>query len=531
MIDIDGTGLFVAAENGNLECAKILLEKNAALEATQKGNYTPLLIAAESGHKEIVKLLLERGAKIEARQKEGSTVVMVAAEALGFLEDQDSIKPKEDIFVGILDLLIKAKPELIHPKDPKDPKVKDSRNSNTLMHAAMWGNSKCLSKLLEYLDVNGECVADTEDRDLDGDNALSIAASNGHLNCVRLLLDRFDLKALRGESFNKFYDYLNSYSSDNKRNGNSEGKTPLILCCENTRNDNKNGDVLKYLLLEKGANLELKDNYGKGAYDYAFELNHQECIATIVGYKYNEDRTKDEKFLLSHPMNMFLEHDRLRKCSSPMKIIKEKLYTNESDSSFYIKKILEEHILNHPKALNYILTYQLSLVLAAKKNILEEEEILLKLTEIQLLLTEIFNSKSVESKETLIHMLLPDIVDKSIVFGSDIEAKKKWLLRAIAHSIGSESGVINYCLTHELKEIFGYSQISSLINDFFYTTLVPSTNSPNNHIFLISDFVKLGEIDLYKFREVKHFSENLRYNPFFTFISDLTRYFNTSYTH
>ena len=271
----------------------------------------------------------------------------------------------------------------------------------------------------------------------------------------------------------------------------------------------------------------------KNAYDYAFEYNHQDCIAIIAGYKYHEDRTKDERELLECPLKMFLVHDKLVRCNSPMKIIKEKLYNdkeklyNDNDSNpknqIFLKTVLE-HILNHPKVLNYILTYELSLVLAARRNILEEEEINNKLQEVQLMLNEIFNSKVCEKKEKLLQMLLPDIKIKCEGFSDNDSDRKRWLLMGVAHSIGAKEGVINYCLQNELKEIFQYSQISSLINDFLYSTSVRSTHTPNHHVFLIADFVKLSPIGLYKFRQVKHFGENLRYNPFFTFISDLARY-------
>lgn len=208
---------------------------------------------------------------------------------------------------------------------------------------------------------------------------------------------------------------------------------------------------------------------------------------------------------------MFLDHDVLRKCTSPVKVLKDTLYNNASSNDSNITELLKDYILNHPKVLQYMLTYNLSLILAARRNILEEADIKLKSEEIINVLTETFKSRACQDKETLVHMLLPDVSDTGKTSEFDHVAKKRWQLLAIAHSIGDEAGVINYCLTHRLKDIFQYSQISSVISDVFYTTLGPSTQSYSKHVFLIVNFVKLSPIDIYKFREIKQSSENIRY--------------------
>lgn len=289
VIDMDGTCLFVAAENGSLDFVQILLDRNINREITQRGGYTPLLIAAESGHKHIVKLLLERGAKLEAKQQEGLTATLVASEALGFLVDLDEEyrKSKEQDFVDILKMLFNVKPDIITERSKRD--------STALLHACVFGNSKCLKILLEQhaKQYPGE-MADTKlkDKDLDGDNALHVAASNGHLECVKLLLYRFDWEKLKLEDpdsrdYKNYTNYLDSEDDD--------GKTALILASESS----KSGEVLKYLLLKKGADLGHEDHKGKDAFDYAFELGHQENITTIVSFRYNENRHKDENFLLT----------------------------------------------------------------------------------------------------------------------------------------------------------------------------------------------------------------------------------------
>ena len=77
------TSLYVASQNGHLDAVKLLLEKNANIEASSmsdhsKGRFMSLLlgsdengvtslrIASQNGRLDIVKLLLDKDANIEA---------------------------------------------------------------------------------------------------------------------------------------------------------------------------------------------------------------------------------------------------------------------------------------------------------------------------------------------------------------------------------------------------------------------------------------------------------------------------------
>lgn len=247
IMDLEGTGLLVACQNGSYECVQILLEQpKVEIEAKQKGLYTPLLFAAKYGHEQIVEELLKKKADIEKCQAEGLTAIMLASEALG------GNRKMEDVFVKILNLLIEQKENLVHKKS--------KRKSKALMHAAMYGNEKCLKILLNIIDKDG-ILADTnvdEDKDDEGDNALSMSVYYGHLSCVKLLLERFWAdKELKPESSKKYYEYL-SKSESNDLSYNNEGKTALMLASDNKRGQNERGEVLKYLLLEKRADLEVR---------------------------------------------------------------------------------------------------------------------------------------------------------------------------------------------------------------------------------------------------------------------------------
>jgi hypothetical protein len=57
----EGTGLYRACRQGHLECARLLIERGANVQAKDDGGTSCLTIARQRGHQEIVKLLEENG--------------------------------------------------------------------------------------------------------------------------------------------------------------------------------------------------------------------------------------------------------------------------------------------------------------------------------------------------------------------------------------------------------------------------------------------------------------------------------------
>ena len=55
------TALHIAARLGAVDCAVLLLDNGATVDAVTVEQYTPLHIAAKEGHSDIVQLLLDRG--------------------------------------------------------------------------------------------------------------------------------------------------------------------------------------------------------------------------------------------------------------------------------------------------------------------------------------------------------------------------------------------------------------------------------------------------------------------------------------
>jgi len=78
--NLGGTALHVSAVFGQVEAARLLIERGAAIDATNREGATALHLSAFLGQTEMVKLLLEKGAGTDARNQRSETPFdMVAA--------------------------------------------------------------------------------------------------------------------------------------------------------------------------------------------------------------------------------------------------------------------------------------------------------------------------------------------------------------------------------------------------------------------------------------------------------------------
>ena len=77
--DAGRTGLQLAAINGNLQIAAILIKANAHLDVKDGLGNTALHYAADRNHVEMAQLLLDVGALVDPQNKSGMTPLMIAA--------------------------------------------------------------------------------------------------------------------------------------------------------------------------------------------------------------------------------------------------------------------------------------------------------------------------------------------------------------------------------------------------------------------------------------------------------------------
>lgn len=153
------TGLFIAAEVGDVEVVKLLLDYGANIEALSRTKCTPLHKAAWQGRDVIVRELLKRGANINARRKDGSTALYGAS---------------GNGYVTVVSLLIEG---------GADISLTDNWGQTALHRATYIGFDSVVKVLLEAgADYKAKCYT--------GDTALYIAAENGFGTTVGLLLDR-----------------------------------------------------------------------------------------------------------------------------------------------------------------------------------------------------------------------------------------------------------------------------------------------------------------------------------------------------
>ena len=78
---MSGQALIMAAQNGHVEAATLLLEAGEGLSYTDEKDATALHHAAKSGLSTVVKMLIERGADQEARDQDGKTALDYAMES------------------------------------------------------------------------------------------------------------------------------------------------------------------------------------------------------------------------------------------------------------------------------------------------------------------------------------------------------------------------------------------------------------------------------------------------------------------
>ncbi len=76
--DTGNTALHIAAQQGNVDCVRLLIEHGAHITIKNEADVTPLHKACFYGHSEIVQELLQRGAEVNAQDIEESTPLHTA---------------------------------------------------------------------------------------------------------------------------------------------------------------------------------------------------------------------------------------------------------------------------------------------------------------------------------------------------------------------------------------------------------------------------------------------------------------------
>ena len=162
------TPLMMAAQGGNLEQARFLLNAKSNVNAAPTGDHTALMLASLRGHLEMVELLLAAGADLNARTLKGILPAPII-QLIGFQNEGNSalnfaVKRGHSAIVG----------RLLQFDSFFQEETKEKILTKALIDAAKLGFVEIVKKLLAVhdIDING---ADSSQC-----TSLMIASENGH---------------------------------------------------------------------------------------------------------------------------------------------------------------------------------------------------------------------------------------------------------------------------------------------------------------------------------------------------------------
>jgi cytohesin len=179
--------LHLAAWNGHAEAVKLLLDCGAEVGARGFDEMTALHFAASKDHAVVCQLLLENGADREALNGVSRTPLQMAGQASRRVigKFQVSVAGAETFFGAAQASRLDEVQRLL----TKQPKLLDARVQRlTALMAAARDNRLDVMRLLIEKGADVDLLSDSDDPELRGASALSLACGAGHPQAVRLLL-------------------------------------------------------------------------------------------------------------------------------------------------------------------------------------------------------------------------------------------------------------------------------------------------------------------------------------------------------
>lgn len=231
------TLLMIAAANGNVEIARLLLRNEAKIATTNSEGNTALMFAAQAGQSEILPTLSNTEI-INYVNKQGNSALNIA---LAEFQEECALK--------LLD-------------SGANIKAIEHSSSNTALHFA---ESRKLNNLVGKLVATASSVDDLVRRNGEGNTALTSAIKNKNIDFAEKLITAAKSKFLDVRPLVNMPD--------------AEGNTPLILAAKFKFTE------LAKKLINYGANIEAKNTGGFDAYEYAYEANDNELAQIIKGKK------------------------------------------------------------------------------------------------------------------------------------------------------------------------------------------------------------------------------------------------------
>eukprot|EP01084_Bolivina_argentea_P262610 444150_1 len=163
------TPLYITAQQGNIECMKLLVKSKANVDLSDNEGATPLFVACQNDNKEAVEILLFAKADFRiTRNTDGTTPFIIAA---------------HNGNVEIVHILLKYGANCMYKNDT---------NATALCFAALRGHLDCLKLLYEYL-LNSQPEQDVVDFvngcDDNGHAAFHYSCTGGFEDVIKYMLN------------------------------------------------------------------------------------------------------------------------------------------------------------------------------------------------------------------------------------------------------------------------------------------------------------------------------------------------------
>jgi len=318
---IDGvTALHVASEGGHLDTVNLLLDigVDSSLAHLDDGMRSPLVMAVSGNHAEVAKVLVEAGADPNTPYVDGD------GESHNLLFDAIMVENEEFAL-----LLVEKGADLYYI---------DEKKVSTLLQASHRGLSDVVKAILEKHAANGSKGDLLDVASEDGITPLTASSSEGHTECVKLLVDaKTDLNAkdkdsttsLMAASARGHFDVVSILlaAGADVNEQNDDGHTALMFAYNGKNqvetlwerynqfvddakingeskedvDDNDTGPVIQEalknhlalvdLLIKSGADQSLKDKESHVAKDFDF---HPDTDAEILAIEARAEKVKDK---------------------------------------------------------------------------------------------------------------------------------------------------------------------------------------------------------------------------------------------
>lgn len=228
-LDVEGrTPLILSAQEGHCSTVKLLIDRKSPINHRGYDGHSALSAAALQGHGEVVELLLRRGADTDVKDAEERPLLyLLVLEGL----------------LNIATLLIEKGAISLESKDAE---------GRTALHVAAWqGDLDAIGLLLEY-------GADPNSLDSDDRPPLHSVAWRGHVAAGKLLLEANGIKV----------DLACK----------TQGATALSIAAQEGHTE------IVAMLMEKGAELDLVDRYGRSPVKVAGKKGHFSIVRLLESY-------------------------------------------------------------------------------------------------------------------------------------------------------------------------------------------------------------------------------------------------------